>query len=134
MPVRKSFGATTRSVTTTTAGVAAGFTYLGFARGVVDAEQDFVQEVCYVSNNAIAGTSIRVVQYNAAGTVVNDITTATATTVQGVAVDATLSTNTINTGVNFPWPLSSGDSVLVTATTGTAQTVTTTFTIYPKGV
>jgi len=135
MPLRKSIGARAIAVNVGTTGppTKAGFTYLGFPRGQVDAGQDFLSEVCYVSDAAIAGTSIRVTQRNAAGTLQNDITTPSTTTAQGVAVDATLSTNTVNTGVNFPWPLTAGDTIMVTAVTGTAQVVNVTFTYYQKG-
>jgi hypothetical protein len=133
MAIRKSAQARTETLNGTTAGVAQGFVYIGFPKGGVDPTQDVLAEVCYVANGAIAGTSIRLVQFSAAGVVKNDITTPVVTTVVGAAIDATLATNTVNTGVNFPWPLTAGDSIVLTAVTGVAQSVSVTGTIYPKG-
>lgn len=133
MPTRKSVQARTETLVGTTAGPGEGFVYIGFPKGGVDPSGDQLAEVCYTSLNAIAGTSIRLVQRNAAGAVVNDITTPATTPVVGAAVDATLPTNTVNAGKNFPWDLSPGDSIFLAAVTGAAQTVSVTCTIYNRG-
>lgn len=130
MPVRKSFGTRVYECVMATTGTPAGFTYIGFPRGGLDPLQDTLSEVSLVSGETAAKT-VRMVHYNSAGTVVDDVTTASFTPVVGRAVDGTLSTNTVNTGVNFPWTLAPGDSVLVTAVS--AGSVNATFTVYPKG-
>ena len=133
MPTRKSGQARTETATMATAGTPAGFTYIGFPKGTADVDKSLVEwisEVALVSGETAAKT-VRIVQYNSAGTIKNDITTASFTPVIGAAVDGTLATNVVNAGVNFPWTLAGGDSVLITAVS--AGSITAIFTISVKG-
>jgi hypothetical protein len=133
MPVRK-YGARTVTVSSPTAGPnGQGFTYLGFPKAQVDPTGEEVRELTLFYAVVVA-TTVRIVHYNSAGTIKNDITTAAFTPGAAFATsDGTLATNVVNAGVNLPWQLLPGDSIAITAVTGAAQVVSATFTIAPRG-